>query len=216
MLEDGIVKEGGFHLERGVGVRALSGRRPALPTAMRSLPMPCARPRRPPGSIARSGQQGQVKVLGRAAFAPLYHQDNPLDGLSRADKVDLLKRIDVATRALDPRIKQVTVSLAGVWEHILVAAMDGGLAADIRPLVRFNVSVIVDRTAAGSAAGRAVAGAPGISTSSAKTAPWAMPAKRCARRWSISRRCRRRQVRCRWCLGRAGPACCCTRPSVTV
>lgn len=72
-------------------------------------------------------------MLGRAAFAPLYHQDNPLDGLSRAEKVDLLKRIDVATRALDPRIKQVTVSLAGVWEHILVAAMDGGLAADIRP-----------------------------------------------------------------------------------
>ncbi|RZH98015.1 metalloprotease TldD, partial [Staphylococcus condimenti] len=66
-------------------------------------------------SIARSGQQGQVKVLGRAAFAPLYRQDNPLDGLRRAEKVDLLKRIDVATRALDPRIKQVTVSLAGVW-----------------------------------------------------------------------------------------------------
>ena len=71
--------------------------------------MPCAGAQAA-RSIARSGQQGQVKVLGRAAFAPLYHQDNPLDGLSRAEKVDLLKRIDVATRALDPRIKQVTVS----------------------------------------------------------------------------------------------------------
>ncbi|MEW6311061.1 MAG: metalloprotease TldD, partial [Pseudomonadota bacterium] len=70
---------------------------------------------------------------------------NPLDGMSRADKVELLKRVDLATRALDPRITQVTVSLAGVWEHILVAALDGSLASDIRPLVRFNVSVIVEQ-----------------------------------------------------------------------
>lgn len=65
--------------------------------------------------------------------------------LSRAEKVELLKQIDAATRALDPRIQQVTVSMAGVWEQILVAASDGSLAADIRPLVRFNVSVIVEQ-----------------------------------------------------------------------
>jgi TldD protein len=57
----------------------------------------------------------------------------------------LLQRIDRATRALDPRVQQVTVSLAGVWERILVAALDGSLSADIRPLVRFNVSVIVEQ-----------------------------------------------------------------------
>lgn len=75
----------------------------------------------------------------------MYAQDSPLDVLSRAEKVELLKRVDVATRALDPRIQQVTVSLAGVWERILVAATDGSLAADVRPLVRFNVSVIVEQ-----------------------------------------------------------------------
>jgi TldD protein len=59
--------------------------------------------------------------------------------------VELLKRIDRATRALDPRIQQVTVSLAGVWDQVLIAASDGSLGADIRPLVRFNVSVIVEQ-----------------------------------------------------------------------
>jgi len=112
---------------------------------MRSPPRRVRQAAQAARSIARSGQQGSVRVLSRAAFAPLYSQDNPLDGLSRAEKVELLKRIDVATRALDPRIKQVTVSLAGVWEHILVAGMDGGMAADVRPLVRFNVSVIVEQ-----------------------------------------------------------------------
>jgi TldD protein len=75
----------------------------------------------------------------------LYPAQNPLEVISRADKVALLKRIDVATRALDTRIQQVSVSLSGVWERILVAACDGSLGADVRPLVRFNVSVIVEQ-----------------------------------------------------------------------
>ena len=75
----------------------------------------------------------------------LYQQTNPLDGISREEKVQLLQRVDQATRALDPRICQVSVSLTGSWEQILVAALDGSLAADIRPQVRFNVSVIVEQ-----------------------------------------------------------------------
>ncbi len=86
--------------------------------------------------------------------ARLYAGENPLDVLSRAEKVELLKQIDAATRALDPRIQQVTVSMAGVWEQILVAASDGSLAADIRPLVRFNVSVIVEQNGDANAAPR--------------------------------------------------------------
>jgi len=145
VLEDGIVKEGGFHIEQGVGVRALSGEKTGFAysnaitaDALREAAI-AAR------SIARGGRQASVEVLSKAAFAPLYGRDNPLDGMGRAEKVELLKRIDVATRALDPRIKQVTVSLAGVWEHVLVAGLDGAMAADIRPLVRFNVSVIVEQ-----------------------------------------------------------------------
>ncbi len=144
VLEDGI-KEGGFHIEQGVGVRALSGEKTGFAYSNAITADALRQAAQAARSIARSGKQGQVGVLSRAAFEPLYGRDNPLDGLSRGEKVELLKRIDVATRALDPRIKQVTVSLAGVWEHVLVAALDGGMASDIRPLVRFNVSVIVEQ-----------------------------------------------------------------------
>ncbi len=96
-------------------------------------------------SIARSGQQAQVCAARVQAPAPLYAADNPLEVLSRAEKVELLQRIDQATRALDPRISRVTVSLAGVWEQVLVTALDGSLGADVRPLVRCNVSVIVEQ-----------------------------------------------------------------------
>ncbi len=89
-------------------------------------------------SISRAGQNGSVQAFKAVVPARLYAGENPLDVLSRAEKVELLKQIDAATRALDPRIQQVTVSMAGVWEQILVAASDGPLAADIRPLVRFQ------------------------------------------------------------------------------
>jgi TldD protein len=86
-----------------------------------------------------------VQAFAAPQVRHLYAHDNPLDVLERTAKVELLKRIDRATRALDPRIQQVTVSLAGVWDQVLIAASDGSLGADIRPLVRFNVSVIVEQ-----------------------------------------------------------------------
>ncbi|WP_263260394.1 metalloprotease TldD [Pseudomonas sp. RIT-PI-S] len=144
-LEDGIVKEGSFNFDQGVGVRAQAGEKTGFAysnTITREALGLAAQAAR---SISRAGQQGQVQAFHAPAFAPLYAADNPLDVLSRAEKVELLKRIDAYTRTLDPRIQQVTVSMAGVWERILVAAMDGSLAADVRPLVRFNVSVIVEQ-----------------------------------------------------------------------
>ena len=145
MLEDGIVKEGSFNFDQGVGVRALAGEKTGFAYS-NGIELPALRQAtRAARSIARAGQRGQVQAAQVPPFSPLYAADNPLDVLSRADKVALLQRIDRATRALDPRVQQVTVSLAGVWERILVAALDGSLSADIRPLVRFNVSVIVEQ-----------------------------------------------------------------------
>lgn len=144
-LEDGIVKEGSFNLDQGVGVRAQSGEKTGFAYsnsitrgALRDASL-AAR------SIARAGQTGRIEVLRQQPAVSLYPAENPLEIISRAEKVALLKRIDVATRALDARIQQVSVSLSGVWERILIAASDGSLAADVRPLVRFNVSVIVEQ-----------------------------------------------------------------------
>ena len=144
-LEDGIVKEGSFNLDQGVGVRAQSGEKTGFAYSNAITLEALGLAARAARSISRAGQNGTVQAFSTQDVAQLYAPDNPLEVISRAEKVDLLKRIDAATRALDPRIQQVTVSMAGVWERILVASTDGGLAADVRPLVRFNVSVIVEQ-----------------------------------------------------------------------
>ena len=144
VLEDGIVKDGSFHVDQGVGVRALSGektgfaysndiRLPALTQAAGAA-----------RSIARAGQTGSVQAWKRPECAPLYPAVNPLDVMPQADKVSFLQRIDAFTRSLDPRITQVSVSLSGVHDTVMVAASDGTWAGDIRPLVRMNVSVIME------------------------------------------------------------------------
>ncbi|WP_276488486.1 metalloprotease TldD [Ectopseudomonas mendocina] len=145
VLEDGIVKEGSFNLDQGVGVRAQSGEKTGFAYSNAISFDALTQAAQAARSISRAGQQGRVQAFVSPQVTQLYAEGNPLDVMSRAEKVELLQRIDRATRALDPRIKQVTVSLAGVWDRILVAAHDGSLSADIRPLVRFNVSVIVEQ-----------------------------------------------------------------------
>ncbi|QTN44253.1 metalloprotease TldD [Ectopseudomonas mendocina] len=145
VLEDGIVKEGSFNLDQGVGVRAQSGEKTGFAYSNAISLDALTQAAQAARSISRAGQQGRVHAFVSPQVSQLYADGNPLDVMSRAEKVELLQRIDRATRALDPRIKQVTVSLAGVWDRILVAAHDGSLSADIRPLVRFNVSVIVEQ-----------------------------------------------------------------------
>ncbi|AXO60553.1 metalloprotease TldD [Pseudomonas sp. phDV1] len=146
VLEDGIVKEGSFNLDQGVGVRAQSGEKTGFAYSNAISFDALSQAARAARSISRAGQEGRVQAFVSPQVTQLYAEGNPLDVMSRAEKVELLQRIDRATRALDPRIKQVTVSLAGVWDRILVAAHDGSLSADIRPLVRFNVSVIVEQS----------------------------------------------------------------------
>ena len=145
VLEDGIVKEGSFHLDQGVGVRAQSGEKTGFAYSNAITAEALGQAARAARSIARAGQNGRVQAFSSPVVPALYARDNPLDVIDRAQKVELLKQVDQATRALDSRIKQVTVSLAGVWDRVMVAAVDGSLAADIRPLVRFNVSVIVEQ-----------------------------------------------------------------------
>lgn len=145
-LEDGKVKEGSLNIEQGVGVRAISGektgfaysdeiRLPALEQAAQSA-----------RAIARAGQSGQqaVAALGATLPTPLYTAANPLKSLEDAAKVALLKVADAEARRQDSRVQQVFVSLSGVHDVVLVAATDGSWSGDVRPLVRFNVSVIVE------------------------------------------------------------------------
>ncbi|ORU91984.1 MAG: metalloprotease TldD [Cycloclasticus sp. symbiont of Bathymodiolus heckerae] len=144
VLEDGIVKDGSYNIEQGVGLRAVSGEKTgfayseelALPNLLEAAKSVKA--------IASKGQSGIIKAKSYTNAPSLYAPLDPLDTMSREEKVRLLKRIDQETRQIDSRIDQVIVSLIGVYDVILVATEDGSLSADIRPLVRMNVSVIVE------------------------------------------------------------------------
>lgn len=144
VLEDGIVKDGSFNVDQGVGVRAQSGEKTGFAYSNDLRLMALNQAAGAARSIARSGQNGAVQAWQRRDNVALYGADNPLDVMAQADKVALLQRLDAYTRSLDPRITQVSISLGGSHDTILVAASDGTFAGDIRPLVRLNVSVIIE------------------------------------------------------------------------
>ena len=95
-------------------------------------------------AIAQAGQDGSQRALTPVQGRTLYTSDDPIDSVPVERKVAILREIDAYTRSLDARVKQVVCSLSAVLDTVLVAHSDGTLAADVRPLVRFNVSVIVE------------------------------------------------------------------------
>jgi TldD protein len=148
-LEDGIVKDGAYSIDQGVGVRAMAGERTGFAYSDEVSAAALDEAARAARAIARHG--GAAALPGASGLAlpghgaaRLYLPDDPLITVADADKVAFLQALDVATRRLDPRVKQVMASLAGVHEVVLVVNSAGVLAADVRPLVRVNVSVIME------------------------------------------------------------------------
>jgi len=144
-LEDGIVKDAGFSVDQGVGVRALAGEKTGFAYA-EDIRLPALQSAATAArSIARAGQSGQLAVLEPRAVNPRYGADDPIVSMSESDKVAVLAAVDRVARAADPRVKEVNVRVAANHEQMLVVASDGTLAADVRPLVRLDVSVIVEQ-----------------------------------------------------------------------
>ena len=144
-LEEGIVKSGSFNIDQGVGVRAVTGEKTAFAysddISLAALTSAAHATR----AIAHQGQAGRTQVIERAAGHNLYVPHDPLASLGDRAKVDLLERVERHARALDPRVAQVMAFLAGEYEVVLVARSDGALAADVRPLTRLSVQVIVEQ-----------------------------------------------------------------------
>jgi TldD protein len=143
-LEDGLVRSGTHAVEQGVGIRAISGEKTGFAYADEIIMPALMQASTAARAIARQGSQGAVQAWRRQNPLALYLPDDPMPTLSADQKVDLLRQIDTYARSLDPKVKQVMVSLAATHETILVASTDGSLAADVRPLVRLNVSVIAE------------------------------------------------------------------------
>ncbi len=146
-LEEGIVKSGSYSIEQGVGVRAVSGEKTAFSYSDEITEQALDSAARATRTIARSG--GGTRPLARRLKTgkrhALYGAADPITGLDAAAKVGLLERVEKLARAKDPRVKQVMAGLSAEHDVVLVARSDGLLAADIRPLVRLSVSVIVEQ-----------------------------------------------------------------------
>ncbi|MEQ6918369.1 metalloprotease TldD [Halomonas aquatica] len=142
VLEDGEVKEASYNIDGGVGVRALAGEKTGFAYSNQITADALAETGRTAAGIVRSGARLPVAPGVSMTSSARYAGVDPLTGLSAEDKIAMLKLADRVARAADPSVSQVSASLTGVHEVVLVRASDGTLAADIRPLVRFNVSVI--------------------------------------------------------------------------
>lgn len=144
MLEDGIIKDGSFSVDQGVGVRAVSGEKTGFAYSDELLLPALEKAAGAARAITRQGQVNAVQVASSGEVLRLYPALDPTSSISDDEKTALMQRIDVETRKLDPRVEQVIVSLSSNQDLVLIAAADGTLAADIRPLVRLNVSVIME------------------------------------------------------------------------
>jgi TldD protein len=177
MLEDGIIKDGNFNIERGAGLRAQSGEKTGFAYADEVQFETLMQAAKAARAIARSGGEGRVKLEGIGTGRRLYEPIDPLGSLSDEDKVALLHRVDEEARRLDPRVRQVIASLVAVRDLVLIASDDGRLSADVRPLVRLNVSVIVEDGDRREQGASGVAPGPTWATSWPRTGPWAMPGR---------------------------------------
>ena len=151
-LEEGIVKSGSFSIDQGVGVRAVAGEKTAFAYSDELSAESLLDAARTVRTIAAAGQHRRVRLARPARVARsrlLYAPMDPIATLDSAQKVALLERVEKLARAKDPRVAQVMASVGAEYDVVLVARADGTRAADVRPLVRLNVTVIAEQTVAG-------------------------------------------------------------------
>ena len=142
-VEDGIIREGSFNVDRGVGVRAVSGEKTGFAYSDELMLPALQQAASAARAISKQGNSRSVRVASRMPSQNLYPAIDPTTSIRDEDKTALIGELDKATRKLDSRIEQVFVSLISSQDLVLIAAADGTLAADVRPLVRLNVSVIL-------------------------------------------------------------------------
>ncbi len=217
VLEDSIIKDGSYNIDQGVGVRAVSGEKTGFAYADQISKLALEQSAQAARTIVRDTGNGKVQTLGAVEHRALYTSIDPLQSMTREEKLDILRRVDKVARAADQRVQEVSASLSGVYELILVAATDGTLAADVRPLVRLSVSVLVEedgKRERGSSGGGGRFGYDYfLASREGDVRADAGRKKRCAWRWSTSRRSPPLRGCCRWCSAPAGLASCCMKRS---
>ncbi|CAL4324422.1 Metalloprotease TldD [Buchnera aphidicola (Protaphis terricola)] len=144
-LEKRIIKEGSYHLDQGVGIRAISGEK----TGFSYTDQISIDSIRKSAKIAKSIIDYQDKKTKKKNFIEqkknnFYDILNPLEKFSSSEKIDLLYRVDHIARSLDHRVVEVSATLNGSYEKVLIVSTDGNFSTDIRPMVGFSVNVLVE------------------------------------------------------------------------
>src|SRR5947209_15372436 len=150
-LDDGRIKSASFDTTQGFGLRAVAGEAAGYAHASELSEAAIRRAATAVRAVA-SGYAGTLAAPPSGTNRSLYTDLNPLGVVDLTAKTKLLTEIDAYARR-DPRVRQVMASLAGVWQAVQIVRADGRRAADIRPLVRLNVSIVVgegDRMETGS------------------------------------------------------------------
>jgi TldD protein len=143
-LDDGRIRAAAFDSTRGFGLRAVAGEAAGYAHAG-ELSEAALRRAAETVKAVRQGRSGVLDVAPRATNARLYADANPLSSMEFAAKTRLLAEIDAYARGKDPRVRQVMASLSGEWQAVQILRPDGTRVADLRPLVRLNVAVVVEQ-----------------------------------------------------------------------
>ncbi|MDW2372236.1 metalloprotease TldD, partial [Vibrio sp. 1078-1] len=143
-------------IDCGVGVRAVTGEKTGFAYSDQINPEGLKQSAIAARGIAQQGQNGKVQAFKRSENQAYFLAVNPLVSWEKQPSPELLMSLDAYIRTKEPLIKEVSISISGVHEQMLVAATDGTFAGDTRPLVRLSISVLAqkgDRRERGSAGG---------------------------------------------------------------
>ena len=143
-LDDGRIRSAGFDTSRGFGLRAVAGEAAGYAHAGELSEAALKRAAATVASVS-AGHSGTASVAPRETNSRLYSPANPLGNDGFAARTGLLAEIDAYARAKDSRVSQVSASLYGEWQAVQIIRADGHRVADLRPLVRLNVSVVVEK-----------------------------------------------------------------------
>ena len=144
VFDDGRLKSAAFDTTRGFGLRAVAGDVTGYAHASELSEAAIARAAETVKAV-RDGHGGSVAAGPARTNRELYISDNPLALMGFDQKVGLLGEIDGYARRRDERVRQVSASLTGEWQAVQILRPGGERVADIRPLVRLNVSIVVER-----------------------------------------------------------------------
>lgn len=145
-LDEGKVKTGSFNIDQGVGLRSVCGEKTAFAYSEDLNPQAILAAADVVSAIGRQGQSAQQKVSWqKVSVPPLYTELDPVAAMDDASKVSILEQADKLARSYDPRVKEVMANLSSVYEVVLIVTSDGRQVPDVRPLVRLNISVIVEQ-----------------------------------------------------------------------